>query len=246
MSGVSGYGRRVVEQWGVEAVRGLRAACWSGDGAAVVALLAAPWGMSVLQTAGEGLVRAVADGLPGASGLALRGAAALRERGWAGDEELAESLAAAAGAGPWPLLRPLAVDLEELAGLREGDPVYGGGRVDLVTGDCVPGGLDWFDGYDDACEEDGAERWLVVACEGSRAGFRDMRAFAATVEDTRLAERLAWALDGRGAFRRFKDALADADGDLLARFHVFSEERRRGRARAWLAGQGYRPVARTP
>ncbi|WP_436775767.1 hypothetical protein [Yinghuangia sp. YIM S09857] len=64
------------------------------------------------------------------------------------------------------------------------------------------------------------------------------------MEDTRLAERLARARAGRGAFLRFKDAVADADGDLLVHFHGFSEERRRGRAREWLAGQGYPPVAR--
>lgn len=40
---------------------------------------------------------------------------------------------AALGAIPTPMLRPLPVDLEELASILEGDPVYGGGRIDLET-----------------------------------------------------------------------------------------------------------------
>jgi hypothetical protein len=207
----------------------------------LVELLEAPWGVSLMQTAGEGVVRAVTEGVPGAPGLAVRGAAALRARTWAGDDELAEVLEAAVGAGPWPPLAPLAVDLEELAGLLEGDPALGGGRVDLVTGDCLPGDVE---SYGDVPEEDDPDRWLAVWCVGSRDGYRDMRHFAAGVDDERLAERLERALGGHGAFRRFKDVLADAGGDLLARFHAFSEARRRGRARAWLAEYGYRPVAR--
>jgi hypothetical protein len=31
-----------------------------------------------------------------------------------------------------PDLRPLRVDLDELAGILEGDPMYGGGRIDLA------------------------------------------------------------------------------------------------------------------
>lgn len=36
------------------------------------------------------------------------------------------------------MLRPLPVDLEELAMILEGDPVHGGGRVDLRTGEVWP------------------------------------------------------------------------------------------------------------
>jgi hypothetical protein len=40
-------------------------------------------------------------------------------------------------------------------------------------------------------------------------------------------------------FRRFKDELARWPGEL-ERWHAFSEERQRGRARSWLAAAGYR------
>ena len=63
---------------------------------------------------------------------------ALRERSWDGDHELAEALDAALGSGPTPMLRPLPVDLEELSMILEGDPVQGGGRIDLGTGEVWP------------------------------------------------------------------------------------------------------------
>jgi hypothetical protein len=64
--------------------------------------------------------------------------AALRERDWEGDDVLADQLDTLLGAGAMPDLRPLRVDLGELAGVLEGDPVYGGGRVDLATGEVWP------------------------------------------------------------------------------------------------------------
>ncbi|MGB0095044.1 MAG: UPF0158 family protein, partial [Solirubrobacteraceae bacterium] len=74
---------------------------------------------------------------------------------------------------------------------------------------------------------------------GSREGYRDMELFIASVEDPGRAERLAVAIKGRGAFRRFKDELARWPGEL-ERWHALSEERQRGRARSWLATAGYR------
>jgi hypothetical protein len=36
------------------------------------------------------------------------------------------------------MLRALPVDLEELAGILEGDPLSGGGRIDIRTGEVWP------------------------------------------------------------------------------------------------------------
>lgn len=58
-----------------------------------------------------------------------------------------------------------------------------------------------------------------------------------------LRKRLQEALNGRGAFRRFKDAIHDVDGDTLSAWTIFSEERSLGRARQRLADHGYRPKA---
>jgi Uncharacterised protein family (UPF0158) len=94
-------------------------------------------------------------------------------------------------------------------------------------------------GEEDEDTVDDPERWLAVHGEGSREGYRDMELFIASVEDPGRAERLAVAIRGRGAFRRFKDELARWPGEL-ERWHAFSEERQRGRARSWLAAAGYR------
>ena len=71
-----------------------------------------------------------------------------------------------------------------------------------------------------------------------------MSEFIETVDDPRLADRLERAIHGRGAFRRFRDELDDHP-DELTRFHLFADERQRGRARRWLAQQGLQSVGRT-
>jgi Uncharacterised protein family (UPF0158) len=90
-------------------------------------------------------------------------------------------------------------------------------------------------GEEDEDAADDPERWLAVDGEGSREGYRDMERFIASVEDAGRTERLAIAIKGRGAFRRFKHELARRPGEL-ERWHAFSEERQRGRARSWLGG----------
>jgi hypothetical protein len=54
------------------------------------------------------------------------------------------------------------------------------------------------------------------------------------------ADRLSIAISGRGAFRSFKDVVTHWLGEL-ERWYAFSDERQRGRARAWLAAAGYSP-----
>ena len=65
-----------------------------------------------------------------------------------------------------------------------------------------------------------------------------MQDFVAARSGPGVADRLGIAIDGTGAFRRFKDVLMrwpDEEDD----WYRFSDERRRGRA--WLADAGYRP-----
>lgn len=54
----------------------------------------------------------------------------------------------------------------------------------------------------------------------------------------RLGRAPRVALGGRGPFRRFKDTLAGWP-DEEDRWYGWSEERRLGRAREWLANAGY-------
>ncbi|MCX5422607.1 UPF0158 family protein [Streptomyces sp. NBC_00078] len=167
---------------------------------------------------------------------------ALRERGFRGDEELADRLRAAMGDAAIPLLRPLAVDLEMLAMLLEADPAESGGRIDLSTGECWPAFTDELEPGAGGEEADDPDRWLYVPALGSRAGYRDMELFIDGLGDVALADRLRIAITGRGAFRRFKDVLA-RDERARRRYHRLSDERQRGRARAWLVEEGYCPAA---
>lgn len=215
----------------------LRVAVYRADGLGLVAALSRMRWDDALQLAGEGLVVALAQKVDGASELAGRCVEALRERGWDGDDILAERLAAALGIGPLPLLRPVPVDLDELSLTLEGDPDLGGGQIDLRTGTVWPqASLDVAE-FDDE-DEDDDDRWLVVHPVGSRDGYRDMEDFIGTIADRGRANRLSMAISGRGPFRRFKDVLGSWPEEL-ERWGAFSEERRIGRAREWLAEEGY-------
>ncbi len=63
---------------------------------------------------------------------------ALRERAWEGDDVLADQLSALLATGVIPGLKPLPVNLDELAGVLEGDPAQGGGRIEVATGQVWP------------------------------------------------------------------------------------------------------------
>jgi hypothetical protein len=92
----------------------------------------------------------------------------------------------------------------------------------------------------EAVDFDDPNQWLAVPPEGSDAAYRDMTSFIATVTDRRLADQLERAVQGRGAFCRFRDTLSGAD-DEFTRWHRFAADRQRGRARVWLADCGYQP-----
>lgn len=229
----------MTEAWTDHALKALRAACHTANGPSLLALLRTHDPAGVLQQCGDALTAVISRGVPGARETATVCVSVLRERSWPGDEALAEQLDTAGG-GAVSLLRPLPVDLEELSGLLEGDPAWGGGRIALDTGECLPALADTEESWDED-EPEGTERWLEVPCAGSGDAYRDMEDFIATLDDQDLARFLGIAIQGPGAFRRFKDMLATSPAQLQ-RYWLFSAERQHGRARAWLADQGYRPA----
>jgi hypothetical protein len=72
-------------------------------------------------------------------------------------------------------------------------------------------------------------------------GYEDMEDFIATVEDEHLAELLEVSVDGKGAFRRFKDVLTRYPEER-ERWFRFKDERMEQRASEWLDDVGISPI----
>lgn len=132
------------------------------------------------------------------------------------------------------MLRPVPIDLELLSSFMEGDPLSGGARLDVKTGEV------WSDEERVEQDEDDEDRWLYVGHIGSSYGYEDMELFIDTVTDPTKADLLRVAITGKGAFRRFKDVLSRWP-DERERYYLMSADRQLGRAREWLADQGFRP-----
>jgi Uncharacterised protein family (UPF0158) len=77
----------------------------------------------------------------------------------------------------------------------------------------------------------------------SREQYRWMERFIATVEDGAARVKLLQSIDGKGAFRRFKDALMGFSNER-ERWFSFRSERLKMCMEAWLEAQGIRAVAR--
>ena len=89
----------------------------------------------------------------------------------------------------------------------------------------------------------GDSRYLRIDPVSSREQYRWMERFIATVEDEELRRRLNIAIDGKGAFRRFKDALVSHQVDR-ERWFAFRSERLRSCMESWLTAHGIHSVER--
>ena len=68
----------------------------------------------------------------------------------------------------------------------------------------------------------------------SHVWYRDMAEFAEGISDEPAGRRLARAIEGRGAFRRFKNELHDEYPQLLLAWYAFRDARAKRRAVEWL------------
>lgn len=85
--------------------------------------------------------------------------------------------------------------------------------------------------------------YMRVDPVSSREQYRWMERFIPMVADEDIQERLSSAIDGKGAFRRFKDVLMSYAAER-ERWFAFRSERLRVFMEAWLGAHGLKPVAR--
>jgi hypothetical protein len=67
--------------------------------------------------------------------------------------------------------------------------------------------------------------------------YRDMADFAEGVSDQRAGRSLVKAIEGKGAFRRFKDRLYQNHPDLVSAWQAFQLVRAKRRAVQWLVDE---------
>ena len=89
----------------------------------------------------------------------------------------------------------------------------------------------------------GDSQYLRVEPVSSREQYRWMERFIPMVEDADLRAKLAVAIDGKGAFRRFKDVLM-AYGPDRERWFTFRSERLRTFMEAWLTAHAIKAIPR--
>lgn len=85
--------------------------------------------------------------------------------------------------------------------------------------------------------------YMRVDPVSSREQYRWMERFIPMVDEVELRNRLAQAIDGKGAFRRFKDVLM-AHAPERERWFAFRSERLRVFMEAWLTAHALKPVPR--
>lgn len=81
------------------------------------------------------------------------------------------------------------------------------------------------------------ERYIPLPRTTSREGYRDMEDFIKKVGEEDLREKLSIAIDGRGAFRRFKNVLKK-HSEERERWFEFKRSRTTKRVRDWLDAEG--------
>lgn len=128
------------------------------------------------------------------------------------------------------MLDPPQVDLGEIAQALEDHSDEGSWWLDARSGEVVY----WSEYSEEQGEQHPGERDCIpIEPLPSSEGYRDMEDFIALVRDPRARERLDRAIQGRGAFRRFKDTLYDFP-ELQQAWFAFHDARMARAALEWL------------
>lgn len=141
-----------------------------------------------------------------------------------------------------PTVREVPVDWEALEDAFENNAPEVHSYLHLTTGEV----LRVVDGVADPqmhARISADPNYLRIDPVSSREQYRWMERFIPMVDDTELRAKLAQAIDGKGAFRRFKDVLMSYAADR-ERWFAFRSERLRTFMEAWLAAHAMTAVPR--
>jgi len=132
--------------------------------------------------------------------------------------------------------KTLKIDLDELYLAMEDSSYEHEYYLDLVTGEILL--LTEYMDDDEGKKlrekiDNGLDRYERIPKAESHEGYEDMQDFIATVKNERLWELLEAAINGKGAFRRFKDVLLNYPEERERWFH-FKDNRVQARALEWL------------
>jgi hypothetical protein len=132
--------------------------------------------------------------------------------------------------------KALKIDLDELCSAMEDSSYEYEYYLDLETGEIL-----FISDYMDDEEtgklkdqiNENPDRYERIPKAESHEGYEDMVDFIATVKDERLVELLEVAINGKGAFRRFKDVLLNYPEER-ERWFQFKDDRMEEKALEWL------------
>jgi hypothetical protein len=150
-----------------------------------------------------------------------------------------ENTSSAGGTAP---MRDIPIDWEALEDAFENNAPEVHSYLHLVTGDV----LRVVDGVADPqmhARIAADPNYLRIDPVSSREQYRWMERYIPMVEDPDLQAKLSQAIDGKGAFRRFKDVLM-AFAPERERWFAFRSERLRIFMEAWLSAHALNPVPR--
>jgi len=85
------------------------------------------------------------------------------------------------------------------------------------------------------------DRYELLPKADSYEGYKEMEDFIASVEDEHIGQLLEVAIDGKGAFRRFKEVLTRYPEEQ-ERWLRFKDDRLNQRALEWLEEIGVEPL----